>query len=119
MTQDTRQHDGTRDDFRPARANGAAMAAFVAAGVGAFAVACFVILNELGLFAAPSLYAPAGGVSGRTTFATLTWLIAWAFLHWRWNGERVAEGRVRPITLILVLIGIVGTLPPVWTVLGA
>jgi hypothetical protein len=34
------------------------MAAVLAAGIGAFAITCFVILNEAGLFAAPTLYGP-------------------------------------------------------------
>ena len=50
--------------------NGTAMASFLGAGVGAFAMGAIVLLNETGLFAAPTLYAPAGGVTGRTTIAT-------------------------------------------------
>ena len=49
--------------------NGATMAAILSAGIGAFAVGFVVILNEAGLFTAPALYGPAGGVSGRTTIA--------------------------------------------------
>jgi hypothetical protein len=41
--------------------NGAAMAAILSSGIGAFAMAFFVILNEAGLFTAPTLYGPAGG----------------------------------------------------------
>ena len=43
--------------------NGAAMAAALGAGIGASAMGIFVLLNEAGLFAAPALYGPAGGVS--------------------------------------------------------
>jgi len=50
--------------------NGSAMAAFLGGGIGAFAMGAVVLLNEAGIFAAPTLYAPAGGVSGRTTLAT-------------------------------------------------
>ena len=53
--------------------NGAALAAFLGAGIGAFAMGMIVILNEVGWFAAPALYGPAGGVSGRTTFAVVIW----------------------------------------------
>ena len=60
--------------------NGSAMAALLGGGIGAFAMGAVVLLNEAGLFAAPTLYAPAGGVSGRTTLATIVWLIAWAVL---------------------------------------
>ena len=56
--------------------NGSAMAAFLGGGIGAFAMGAVVLLNEAGIFAAPTLYAPAGGVSGRTTLATIVWQMA-------------------------------------------
>ena len=95
--------------------NGAAMAAFLAAGIGAFAMGLFVILNEAGLFSAPSVYGPAGGVSGRTTFAAVAWLIAWAWLHSRWKSRDLAPRRVSIATLVLIALGLLLTFPPVWT----
>lgn len=97
--------------------NGAACAAYLGAGIGAFAMGLFVILNEIGAFTAPSLYAPAGGVTGRTTFAVVVWLIAWGVLHRRWKERQVEAMRVHAITLVLVLLGIVLTFPPVWGLL--
>ena len=99
------------------RASGAAMAAFLAAGIGTFAMGAVVLLNEAGIFAAPALYAPAGGVSGRTTLATTVWLIAWAGLHRRWKAREVATRLVYPVTLILVAVGVLATFPPVWLLL--
>lgn len=98
-------------------ANGSAMAAIVGAGIGAFAMGAFVLLNEAGIFAAPAVYAPAGGLSGRTTLATAVWLIAWGVLHSRWKKRDVAPQRVYPLTLALILLGILGTFPPVWGLL--
>ena len=97
--------------------NGSAMAAFLGGGIGAFAMGAVVLLNEAGIFAAPTLYAPAGGVSGRTTLATIVWLIAWAVLHTRWKAREIAPGRVGAITLLLIAAGILGTFPPVWALL--
>ena len=97
--------------------NGAALAAYLGAGIGAFAMGLFVILNEVGVLAAPALYAPAGGVTGRTAFAVITWLIAWGVLHRRWKGRQVEPMRVHAITLALVLLGIVLTFPPIWGLL--
>lgn len=97
--------------------NGAAMAAMLAAGIGAFAMGVFVILNEAGVFAAPTLYGPAGGVTGRTTFATIIWLATWALLHMRWRAREIAPGRVFAPTLALVGAGILGTFPPLWVLL--
>jgi hypothetical protein len=103
-------------DIRSDAPNGASLAAFLAAGIGAFAVGFFVILNEAGLFAAPALYGPAGGVTGRTGFAVGVWLLAWGVLHSRWRGRHIAGGRVHSTTLLLVLAGLVLTFPPVWGV---
>jgi hypothetical protein len=96
-------------------ANGAAMAAVLAAGIGAFAVGLVVILNEAGAFAVPALYGPAGGVSGRTSLAVVIWGIGWAVLHGRWRHRQVDSRPVRVIALILTGLGILLSLPPVWS----
>lgn len=101
----------------PAQPNGAAMAAVLGAGIGSLAMGIFVLLNEAGLFAAPSLYAPAGGVSGRTTFAAVVWLAAWAILHARWRRRDIAPAGVAALTLILVGLGLLATFPPLWGLL--
>jgi hypothetical protein len=95
-------------------ANGSVAAAVLAAGVGSFAIGLFVILHEAGLFSAPALYRPSGGVSGRTTFAAVAWLLAWAFLHARWRGRRVDARVALTATLALVALGLLLTFPPVW-----
>ena len=107
------QTDGPTDGA----ANGAALAAFLAAGIGSLAMGLVVVLNESGLFAAPALYAPAGGVSGRTTIAAAVWLAAWVVLHRRWRGRAIAARGVGAATLALVAVGIVLCLPPVWALL--
>lgn len=98
-------------------ANGAAMASFLAAGIGAFAVGFIVILNEAGLFAAPALYAPAGGVSGRTTLSAVIWLVAWTVLHNRWKNRQIEARGVPLLSVILMGLGVVLTFPPVWKLL--
>ena len=100
-----------------AETNGAAMAAVLGAGIGSAAMGVFVLLNEAGVFAAPALYGPAGGVTGRTTFATIAWLIAWGVLHARWRSRDVSSGSVFTWTVVLAVLGIVATFPPVWTLL--
>ena len=102
---------------REEAANGGGMAAFVGGSIGAFAMGVVVILDEAGIFAAPTLYGPAGGVSGRTTLATIAWLVGWAVLHHRWKGREIASRRIYPVALILIGLGIVATFPPVWRLL--
>jgi hypothetical protein len=77
-----------------------------------------VLLNEMGVFAAPTLYGPAGGVSGRTTLAVAVWLIAWAGLHFRWKARELPADRVRVVTLVLIAFGILATFPPFWGVVS-
>jgi multisubunit Na+/H+ antiporter MnhG subunit len=105
--------EGKREEV----ANGAALASFLAAGIGAFALGLIVILNSAGVFVAPALYAPAGGVSGRTTLAAVIWLIGWAVLHSRWKGRQIESRRVHAVTLILIGLGVLLTFPPVWKLL--
>jgi hypothetical protein len=97
--------------------NGAAWAAILAAGIGSFAMGLFVILNEAGLFTAPALYGPAGGVSGRTTFAAIVWLGSWVLLHRRWRGRDVDPAGVIVLTGIMIAMGIAATFPPLWSLL--
>ena len=96
------------------RDNGAALAAFVAAGIGAFAMGLVVILNAADVFAAPALYGPAGGVSGRTTLATAIWLVAWAMLHRRWKNRSIDPRRACTVTLVLIALGLLLSFPPLW-----
>lgn len=96
---------------------GGALAAVVAAGIGAFALGLLVIADEAGIFTAPSLYGPSGGLSGRSTLAVIAWLIAWGILHARWRNKNVAVGRVLTWALVLVVLGVVMTFPPVWKLL--
>jgi len=107
----------TSEGKHDAVANGAALASFLGAGIGAFAMGIMVILNEAGLFSAPALYPPVGGVSGRTTFAAVIWLIGWAVLHRRWKRRQVELRRVRAVTLILIGLGVLLTFPATWKLL--
>jgi hypothetical protein len=108
---------GTTEATREQVTNGAALAAILAAGIGAFAMGLVVILNETDVFAAPAIYGPAGGVSGRTTLAVVIWLVAWALLHSRWRDRQIESGRVHAATLVLIGLGVLLTFPPVWSLL--
>lgn len=103
------------DPMPTTRVNGALWAAILASGIGGFGVGLMVILNESGIFAAPTLYGPAGGVSGRTTIAAVIWLVSWALLHRLWRDREVDGGRVTVIAAALILLGLIGTFPPVWS----
>lgn len=105
------------EPWTPGLTNGAAMAAVLASAIGSFAMGTFVLLNEAGLFGSPALYAPAGGVTGRTTFATTVWLMAWGVLHARWRSREVAPGPVFTWALVLIAAAVLATFPPMWGLL--
>lgn len=97
--------------------NGPALSAVLAAGIGSAAMGVAVLLNEAGILTAPSLYAPAGGLSGRAAIAVVAWLVAWGVLHRRWKHRDVAVGRVFAWTLGLVAFSVIATFPPTWGLL--
>lgn len=108
-----RTQETVRQENLPAN-NGAIVAAFLSAGIGSFAVGAFVLLHISGVFSSPALYAPAGGVTGRTTFATIVWLVSWVILHRRWRDRHVRPGRMYALTLLLIGLSVAATFPPVW-----
>ena len=105
------------DDTKHGATNGAATAAIVASGIGAFAMGAVVLLAEAGLWSAPALYGPAGGLSGRTTAAVVVWLTGWGLLHVRWRRHHIDLTRALSVTLALIVFGVLGTFPPVWQLL--
>lgn len=123
MTDTTAEEEATCDmvpdgaHSNGAHPNGAALAALLGSGIGAFALGLIVILNETGAFSVPAMYTPSGGVSGRTTLGVIIWLIAWLILHNRWKGREIQTRSVQGMTLVLLFLGIVCTFPPVWGLL--
>jgi hypothetical protein len=111
-------NDSEKSGAAAADPNGAAMAAVLAAGIGAFVLGLLVILGEAGLFAAPAFYKPAGGLSGRSTLAVAAWLVAWAAAHAAWKDRDVSARGVWVLSLALIGLGLVMTFPPVWSILG-
>jgi len=95
--------------------NGAALAAFLSAGIGSFALGFIVIANQIGVFVAPALYPPAGGVTGRTTLAVVIWLIGWAVLHYRWKDRHITSRWVLVLSFVLIGLGILLNIPLVWS----
>jgi multisubunit Na+/H+ antiporter MnhG subunit len=98
-------------------ATGAAAAAVLAAAIGSATLGLFVLLGATGVYSAPALYGPAGGLSTRSTLAVVAWLVAWAVLHLRWRGRSVALERVAGWSLALITAGVLATFPPLWALL--
>ena len=100
--------------------NGPAAAAILATGVGSLALGLFTTLVQAmaPVREALNFYDPVGSLSGKTTLAVAVWLVAWVTLHGLWKSKQVDFGKVFIVTLILIALGILGTLPPVFQLFG-
>lgn len=95
--------------------NGAGAAALLAAGIGALALAILAIAGDrIAAFGKLMVfYKPTGPLSGVTTCAIAIWIIVWALLDLRWKRRNVALGRISATALVLLLIGLLLTFPPI------
>jgi fluoride ion exporter CrcB/FEX len=101
-------------DTRRRKPNGEAMAATLAAGIGCFALGVFINLTELSTTFREwmLLHDGVGPLSGKTTYATIVYIAAWALLHVMWKDREIA---FRPVVLtfgILLAVGFVLDWPP-------
>ena len=96
------------------KANGPVAAAFLAAGIGAFAMGVLTTAAaaSAGIAGGLNWYRPVGPLSGKSLGAVIVWLVAWVALGSGWRGKEVAFGRVYRWALILVGLGLLLTFPP-------
>lgn len=103
--------DFTTSALRP---NGPGAAALLAAGLGSLMVAIFAIAvdKSASIKTLFTFSKATGPLSGVTTSAILVWLIVWAILHARWSKRAVAIGPVVAAALILLVLAVLLTFPP-------
>lgn len=102
-------------DLTAAPPNGFGAAAVLAAGIGSLALAVLAIAADhiSGFGQRMIFYRPTGPLSGVTTSAIFVWLVAWAVLEIRWRKKFVAMGKIGTFALVLLLLGLLLTFPPV------
>jgi hypothetical protein len=95
--------------------NGAGAAAVLAAGIGTFTIMVLDLAADkvAAIKSIANFYRPTGPLSGVTTAAILVWLACWAILDWRWKKREVAVTRVCTIALVLLVLSLVLTFPPI------
>jgi len=95
------------------RPSGPAAAAVLAAGIGSFTLGLMVVLSEASaaVGAALTWSAAVGPLSGKTGVTVLVWLVAWLALGLAWKGRDVDFGKVWTATLVLIVLGFLGTFP--------
>lgn len=95
--------------------NGGGAAAVLAAGIGSFLLAVFAIVGDQSAFFKKLFlfYRPTGPLSGVTTCAIVVWLLVWLILHRRWQRRMLAMKRVSTAAIILLILGLLLTFPPI------
>jgi hypothetical protein len=95
---------------------GPVAAAILAGGIGAFALGLFTILAEAssGFKVLATLNAGVGALSGKAVFTVIVWLASWAGLHFALRSKHFDVTKALLIALVLVAIGVVATIPPVF-----
>ncbi|MFJ3927079.1 hypothetical protein [Streptomyces sp. NPDC090022] len=95
-------------------------AAIIAAGVGAVALGLLTTLSEAGEDVAGALKRSdaVGSLSGKTILAVVAWLVAWAVLHIILRNKAYETTRALVIGLVLIGLGVLGTLPSFFQLLG-
>ncbi|MBI1757835.1 MAG: hypothetical protein HYR62_01175 [Actinobacteria bacterium] len=88
-------------------------AALIAGGIGSLAMGVFTTLVEAStsVKSALTLTKAVGPLSGKTVFAVVVWLVAWAVLHATMRRSTMAVGRAFALTLTLVGLGLLLTFP--------
>ena len=101
--------------------NGPAAAAILASAIGIVALGLFTTLAAANapIRNALNFYNPAGPLSGKTTVAVMIWLGAWAVFHSVWKNEQVDLTKVFIATLVMIVLGLLGTFPPFFEAFGS
>jgi hypothetical protein len=88
-------------------------AAIIAGGIGALALGILTTLAEANetIKGWLELSKSVGPLSGKTVFAVVTWLVAWALLHATMRRTRYETRRAFAIAIVLVVLGVIGTFP--------
>ena len=94
--------------------NGAAAAAILAAGIGAFMLAVLAVAADRIALLQRALifYRPTGPLSGVTTSAIIIWLLAWFALDRICRNRTVALRPISVAALTLLVLSLLLTFPP-------
>jgi hypothetical protein len=100
--------------------NGLVAAAMLAAGIGCFFLGLNTSLAQGSKVISGMLnfYNPVGPLGGKTIVAVVVWLVTWAILASKWKDRSADFGKIYKVTLILVGLGLLGTFPPFFDLLG-
>src|SRR5689334_12975240 len=93
-------------------------AAFIASSIGTLVLGIAIVLTEMkagaGLKAALTWTAPVGPLSGKTGVAVIAFVVSWVALHFAFKNRAVSLTTAFIVTVILLVIGLLLSFPPVF-----
>lgn len=105
------------------RLNGPVAAALLAGGIGAAVMGIATLANEIApksAFSTSLVWSKAvGGLSGKAGLSIIAYIVAWAVLYFLLKDKETKFEQMAMIALGLLVIGLIGTFPPVWHLFGA
>jgi hypothetical protein len=100
------------------KVNGPVSAALLAGGIGSATLGLITLafeINDKSAFAKSlNWYKPVGGLSGKSTLSIIIFFVTWAILHYIWKDKDTNFARISSISIALLVVGLLGTFPPVW-----
>jgi hypothetical protein len=101
--------------------NGPVSAALLAGGIGSAVLGLVTLIYELAdksAFAKAMVWSkPVGGLSGKSSLGIIAFFLAWVILHFVWKDKDTNFARISSISIALLVVGLLGTFPPVWNLL--
>jgi hypothetical protein len=105
------------------RPNGPVAAALLAGGIGSAVMGIATLANEVApksAFSVSLVWSKAvGGLSGKAGLSIIASFVAWAILYFLLKDKETKFEQMALIALVLLIVGLIGTFPPVWHLLGA
>ena len=110
--------DRTVEQDKP---NGPVAASLLAGGIGAATLGVLTTLAEASAGFAQSLawIQAVGPLTGKALLSVIVFFIAWLFLHLLFRGKEVNFNRIVSISMLLLVIGLLGTFPPFFELFAA
>ena len=96
--------------------NGPAAAAILAGGIGSAWYGLLVVLAESvkSIGKLLTFYKPVGNLTGKTIIGVAGFLLSWFILNSLWKGKDVKVDQVWTAALVLIVVGLILTFPPVF-----
>jgi hypothetical protein len=99
--------------------NGPVAAALLAGGIGSAVLGLLTFGAEAseGIKNILNWYNPVGPLMGKSSLGILAFILSWVILNSLWKGKETNFNRIATIALALVVVGLIFTFPPVWSIL--